>query len=376
MAAETSAGTRRLRVLHIGKYYPPHWGGIESYTESLCLALQDRVDFEVLVANDGRVDCDEKLGGVHVQRLATWLKLASAPICPGLAWRIRKTPADIVHLHHPNPFAVLAYLASGHPGKLVISYHSDIVRQKILGAFFMPILGIALRRASAIIATSRQYVDSSAVLRKYSARCVVIPLSIDPRRFEERDEGEVSRIRERFGPRLLLAVGRLVSYKGFGYLIEAMSRVNGRLLLIGDGPLRQELETLVLVRGLRDRVSFLSNVSDLRPYYQAADVFVLPSITRAEAFGIVQLEAMACGVPVVNTALATGVQFVSPDGLTGMTVPPGDSAALAGAINRLVDDRGLCDRLGSAGRQRVFREFSLGDTARRTLDLYARVARG
>lgn len=362
-----------MKILHVGKFYPPHKGGIETYLESLCRELKSSVEIEVLVSSDDRNGSTDVVDGVLVRRLPTWFTFSSASIGPGLVTAIRSSPADIVHLHFPHPMAILAWLASGHPGRLVVSYHSDIVRQRVLGAAFMPFLRAALHRASAIIAASPNYVDSSLVLREFRERCDVIPYGVQLDDFANMDTGQVAKIRAATGPRIVLAVGRLVGYKGFEYLIRAMSNIDARLILIGDGPLCGPLLSEARRIGVEGKILFLGKVDDLRPYYHAADVFVLPSITRAEAFGIVQLEAMACGKPVVNTTLDSGVGFVSVNGHTGLGVPPCDSASLAGAVNRLLDDADLCVRFGAAARDRVEREFTVELMARRTLALYERI---
>jgi rhamnosyl/mannosyltransferase len=180
-------------------------------------------------------------------------------------------------------------------------------------------------------------------------------------------------VREKFGSRLVIAVGRLVYYKGFDYLIEAMSGVDGRLLIIGEGPLRVELERLAVDRGLRDKVVFLGRVTDAAPYYHACDVFVLPSVARSEAFGIVQLEAMAAGRPVINTQLDSGVPFVSLNGVSGLTVPPAHARSLTFGINLLLDDPILRSRYGAAAQARVQNLFSLEAMASRTLQIYREV---
>jgi len=180
----------------------------------------------------------------------------------------------------------------------------------------------------------------------------------------------VTKIRDRYGKRIVLAVGRLVYYKGFEYLVRAMREVDGVLLVVGEGPLRNKLQKEITRYGIADRVFLLGNVAELSPIYHACDVFVLPSIARSEAFGIVQLEAMACGKPIVNTKLDSGVNYVSPDGVSGITVPPEDSDALSAAIGRLLDDPDLQRRCGEAGLARVLNEFTLERTADRVCEIY------
>ncbi|MGA2216296.1 MAG: glycosyltransferase [Bryobacteraceae bacterium] len=370
-----AAGARRLKVLHVGKFYPPHMGGIETHLQALCGELCKLADVRVTVASDNRTGSRELLDGVEVTRVPTQFTLAAAPISAGMVANIRDSGADIVHLHLPNPMAVLAYLASKHRGRLIASYHSDTVRQRFLGAAFEPFLHAALRRSSAIIAASANYQKSSPVLARYQDRCHVIPYGIAVDQFQNFDPTAVAQIRKQYGERLVLAVGRLVYYKGFEYLVRAMTQVNGNLLIVGDGPLRGKLGDLSAQLGLGKKVHFAGNVpGDLRPYYHAADIFALPSVARSEAFGIVQIEAMAAGKPVVNTQLDSGVPYVSLHERTGLTVPPADPDALAAALNRLLDQNDLRRSLGQAARARAYQEFSLEAMTSRMMALYEQVA--
>ncbi|MGA9771226.1 MAG: glycosyltransferase [Blastocatellia bacterium] len=366
-------GKGKMRVLHVGKFYPPYLGGMETHLQLLCKELKEFVSLKVVVANEGRESLREIVSGVNISRVGTLFTFAAAPVCPGMLQEIRESQADIVHLHLPNPLAILAYLASGHKGKLVITYHSDIIRQKVLGALFEPMLHKVLKRCSAIIATSPNYIDSSSVLSMYRDRCSVIPHGIELDQFYEYGEADVAAIREKYGPRIVVSVGRLIYYKGFEYLVRAMESVDGRLLIIGDGPLRESLTQQAKARGIADRVVFLGEIPNIFPYYHAADVFALASIARSEAFGIVQLEAMACGKPVINTNLDSGVPFVSLHGETGLTVPPRDPDALALAINLLLDRDDLRAQYGRAARLRAQQEFGLDCMVSRTLQLYEKV---
>jgi glycosyltransferase involved in cell wall biosynthesis len=361
---------KRLRVLHVGKFYPPHRGGIETHTEVLCRALRAEVDVEVLVAADDAGTVRQTIDGVPVTRIGTKATLASATLNPGMARAIRQAKADVIHFHHPNPTGVLSYLASGSRAPLIVGYHSDIVRQRVLGALFGPVQERFLHRAYAILAGSPDYARSSPVLRRHADRVRVLPYGIRAEEFETADPRAVADIHERYGARLVLAVGRLVYYKGFDYLVQAMAQVDARLVILGDGPLRGALQARAAEVGVADRVAFPGPVPDLAPWYHAAQIFALPSIARSEAFGIVQLEAMAAGTPVVNTRLDSGVPFVSRDGESGITVPPRNPQALAGALQRLLNDAALRRQYGEAARQRVRRDFSVDRMAADTLALY------
>ena len=367
---------RDLRVVHVGKFYPPHMGGIETHLQALCGELTRSVDLRVIVASDDDQPREETIEDVRVLRVPTRWTVASTPLCPGMVREISTSQAGIVHIHLPNPTAVLAYLASRHPGRLVVTYHSDTVRQKVLGPMFAPFLHQALQRASAIIATSPDYLRTSPVLARHKERCHVIPYGIALDEFEHADPSTVQRLRERYGERLILSVGRLVYYKGFEYLIRAMQQIRGRLIIIGDGPLRPKLQQMVAELGLGEKVVLAGEIqnTEVAPYYHASDLFALASIARSEAFGIVQIEAMASGIPVVNTSLDSGVPFVSLHEKTGLTVPPENPDALASAINRLLDDRNLRQSFGRAAQLRARQEFSLHAMSSRVLALYQTVA--
>jgi rhamnosyl/mannosyltransferase len=332
------------------------------------------VDVRAVVHADGRRTARERVNGVPVARVGTVATLASQPVSPGLSRALRAEEPDLVHLHWPNPGAALAWLASGHRGPLVVTYHSDVVRQRLLGRALAALTHHVLARASAILVSSPGYLSSSPVLRAHAARCHVVPFGIDAARFGRPDPAQADAIRARFGPRIVLGAGRLVSYKGFRYLVRAMREVDATLVIAGDGPERASLERAAREDGVEGRVHFAGAVPDLAPWYHAADVFAFPSVARSEAFGLVQLEAMACGLPVVNTALDTGVPFVSQHGVTGLTVPPADPAALAAALRRLLDDPALREAYGRAGAHRAREELTERRMLGRTLALYRTAA--
>jgi rhamnosyl/mannosyltransferase len=253
-----------------------------------------------------------------------------------------------------------------------------MVRQKNLGRAFEPILHAVLRRADAVITTSPNYLKSSKILARHLERCCVIPLGIRIEDFGRPDPVGVAEIQKQFGESIVLCVGRLVYYKGLEYLIRAMAQVQGQLLIVGKGPLRAFLIELAERLGVRDRVHFLGKLDHraLVQCYHAAKVFVFPSVARSEAFGIVQVEAMAAGLPVINTNLQSGVPFVSLHNQTGITVTPADADALAAAINVLLIDEKLRASLGVAARLRAQSEFGLDKMVSRTISLYEGISSG
>ncbi len=366
-----------MRILQIGKFYPPHMGGIETHLQTLCREVGRYAEVKVVVANDDRRPSRCNVDGVALARMGTLFNLGSAPVCPGMVREIRCSAAEVVHLHMPNPTGALAYLSSCHPGRLLVTWHSDILRQRVLKRVFNPAERTILRMAHAVVVTSDNYLRTSQPLAAHRSKCRVIPYGIDLECFDSAQEHRVAELRARYGPRIVLAIGRMVYYKGFEYLISAMQRVSAKLVIIGDGPLRPALEQKAAALGVANRIEFVGELQNAStpPYYQAADIFVLPSVARTEAFGIVQVEAMAAGKPVINTQLDSGVPAVSLHGLTGLTVSPNNPQELGDAINKLLDDSRLRELYGQSGKRLAQQKFSAGMMARAMLDLYDEIMR-
>ncbi len=346
------------RVLHFGKYYPPHRGGMETVVAGLCRGLAGRgFPCGAVVAGDRarpRMDLDR---GVVVERMAAFGAVRSLPLCPRAPVALRGREVDVIHLHHPNPLADLACLLSDSAARVVVTYHSDIVRQRRLGGLHAPLLRHTLRRADAVVATSAQYADSSAALAPFREKVRVIPLGIEPPALPPLSEPFAGPGRE---PRYLF-IGRLVPYKGLPVLIRALRLARGRAWVVGAGPRQRQLRALARDEGVTPRVEFLGEVSEAEKLRRLArcDALVLPSLTRAEAFGIVILEAMAAGRPVIVSDLPTGVRMLVEDGATGLRFPPGDATALAAAMRCLAEDPEAARRMGSEGRRRFHERYTL-----------------
>jgi len=345
-----------VKILELGKFYPPVRGGIETLLKAFCEGfVRNGAQVEALVANDRFENVRENVNGVSVQRRRSLGMLFSTSLCPGYRAAAVRSGADLWHAHFPNPLADLAILRAPAKIPVVMTYHSDIVRQAGLMRIYGPILEKILRRADKIVVASPRHIEFSKWLRPHRDKCVVIPFGIQLQRFETTTAGPPRPI----GP-ILLTVGRLVGYKGHCWLIKAMSRLNATLWIVGAGPLEASLRAEAARSGVSDRVQFFGNVSDdeLPAFYRACDLFVLPSITPNEAFGVAQIEAMACGKPVICCDLPSGVPWVNQHEITGLVVPPADSDALGAAIQRLLDDRATAQRFGAAGRARVEAEFT------------------
>jgi len=345
-----------MRILHVYKDYAPVVGGIENHirllAESQAAAGQQ---VTVLVTSRTRRTTIEIANGVQVIKAARLAQLASTPLSVMLPWHLAQQRPDITHLHYPYPPGEMAQLLCGHRGTTVLSYHADVVRQASIMRFYRPLLARLLARVDRILVASPAAMEGSSILRPFRHKCVMAPYGIDRRPFLLSRPGEVQALHQRYGAGpWLLSVGVLRYYKGIEYLLRAMPNVPARLWIVGDGPMGPSLRAEAKRLGLGDQVIFTGQVPDteLPAFYQAADILVLPSSERSEAYGLVQVEAMTSGLPVICTELGTGTTYVNRHGETGLVVPPKDPAALTSAIVTLLGDRSLRQRLSAGARAR------------------------
>lgn len=365
-----------MHILQVYKDYYPVVGGIEGHLRLLAEGLAGRGHQVTVLTNaPGRRGAVGAVGGVRVIYAGRLATLASAPLSLELPARMIGRRPDLVHLHMPDPTGDLALAIAGPRAPLVITYHSDIVRQRRLLALYAPLMRRSLRRASRIIATSPAYIRSSPFLAPLAEKCRVVPHGVDLGRLARPDPARVAAIRARYPGPITLFVGRLRYYKGADQLVRAMAQAPGHALIIGEDATvrRADLARLAGELGVADRVHLLAGVDDaeLPSYYHAADLFVLPSVERSEAFGIVQVEAQAAGLPIVATELGTGTSYVTVHGTTGAVVPPADPAALARAMRAILASPALARYYGAAGRRRAESEFSLARMIDRVEAVYA-----
>ena len=370
-----------MTVLHLGKFYPPARGGMETILELICRRTSHHVTNRVLVASHDGSAGEEQRGAVEIVRLPVLARIGAVSICPALPVRLAAEKADVIFIHEPNPMGLLAYFLARPAGKLIVWFHSEVIRPSLqYRLFYRPLLDFAFARASRIIVASPTLVASSVQLRKWRSKCVVIPYGIEQSRSmdSEATKRRADEIRLEHGHPIVLFVGRLVGYKGVDVLITAMKGLDAVALVAGDGPQRDALRQMAESLGVADRVKFLGEVSDgeVASLYDACDVFVLPSRTRQEAFGVVQLEAMLRGKAVISTDLGTGTGWVNQHGETGFVIPPGDSAALHDAIHQLLTNPSQRAEMGAAGGRRARSLFTADRMIESTLDLYAQITNG
>jgi rhamnosyl/mannosyltransferase len=356
-----------MRILHIYKDYFPVIGGIENHVRILAeaqAALGHSVT--VVTTSQTRQGHAETRNDVRVIYCARLADLSSAPFSVEMFRKLAGIESDVSHLQSPYPFGEMAQFLFGRSRAMVLTYQSDIVRQRVSGLLYRPLLHRVLARADRIIATSPNYVESSPLLRHWRDKCVVVPLA-SPR------SSPPLTLKDSAAGNELLFVGRLRYYKGLEYLLNALPAVpEARLTVVGTGPMQREWKALASELGLDGRVRWMGDVGEqeLPSFYSACDVFVLPCSERSEAFGMVQLEAMAAGKPVISCDVNTGVAWVNQNEMTGIVVPPKNAEALGRAITRLLGDKTLRERMGRAGQARVALEFTVEKMVDRVMRVY------
>jgi len=360
------------QVLHLGKYYPPEPGGVEQVVQSLIEATRGELTHWALLAARTGTSRIEEIPGARLHFLRQRGSFLLAPYLPTLPFVLhrlrRRVAAPVILLHAPNPFAVVALAQSlavrPKREKLAVWYHADVLFdsrwKRFVHALYLPFERSVFRRADAFVAATPHHIRSSPTLRRYEERARVIPFAVDDRWFERGPSrlALAREVRDRIGGPFVLFVGRLAAYKGLDTLLAAAPAIDARIVLIGTGPLESHLRQRIGEMHLEEKILLTGHVDDLHPWYAACELLVLPSSSALEAFGLVQLEAMAAGKPVVSSDLPTGVTWVNRDGETGLTFPVGDASALAAACNQLLGDPSLRQSLGEHARERARREFS------------------
>lgn len=349
----------KLRILEINKAYYPHVGGIESLVKQYAEKFSKKSDLRVLVCRDGRGrTIHEKINGAKIIRSGSLGTYFSCPVSFSFIRKFRKLSekSDIVHINTPFPLADVAVLLSGYKGRIVISWHSDIVKQKKLLILYKPIMMKLLKRADLILTATQGHIDSSPYISKFREKCKVIPYGINKADYLniERKPVLTEKLIDKSSVKVFFT-GRLVYYKGVDILLKAFRNVrNCELFIAGTGVLEDELKSYAERHNMQN-VHFMGFLSDedLKCAFADCDIFVLPSVANSEAFGIVQLEAMVYSKPVINTSLPTGVPHVSVDGVSGITVEPSKPIQLANAINMLAEDKNLREAYGRNAFRRV-----------------------
>ncbi len=375
-----------MRILQLGKFYPIR-GGVEKVMwdltrglsanglacDMLCARLPgDGVDDKDRLLYDEGSDTFTFPGGGRVFCVKAMAKKAATMISPAMVKWLRKHAGEygIIHIHHPDPMAALALRLSGYKGKVVLHWHSDILSQQFLLRLYKPLQSWLIRRANVIVGTTPVYLRESPFLKDVQGKCKVVPIGIEP--VPDAPEAAAALRSSYEGRTILLSVGRLVPYKGYSHLVKMMRYLPEEICLVigGTGPLRESLENQIAENGLGNRVRLLGYVPDneLPAWFHICDAFILGSVMKTEAFGIVQVEAMSCGKPVVATIIpGSGVSWVNRDGISGLNASPGDARSMADAVMAVLKDK---EKYGSGALGLYRKEYSFQSMINKMTEIY------
>lgn len=372
-----------MKVLHIYRtYFPDPPGGLQEAIRQICAGCRDQGVESAIFALSPQplpADIDRPEGRVH--RARSWWAPASCDLGGWNAVRRFSTAADwadVLHFHFPWPYADLLNLLPAARKPKLMTYHSDIVKQKLLGALYAPLMHHTLGSMDAVVATSPPYAKTSQVLTRWvhPKRLKVIPLCMEDVPHQTgTDTGLLQRLGLRSGQPFFLALGVLRYYKGLHTLIEAAGQTRARIVIAGSGPEREALQAQVQNLGITN-VVFAGQVSETEKHalLGTCTALVLPSHLRSEAYGMVLLEAAVHARPMISCEIGTGTSYINQHGQTGLVVAPEAPAQLADAMNRFVDEPGLALRLGDNARVRYEQHFSLPVMAGAYARLYREIS--
>ena len=362
-----------MRLLLVNKAYYPHLGGVETVARQIAEGMLKR-GHEVIVLCFGDCDTKEKINEVEVRRVCPLAHIGSAPV--GYRFMAEfftlSRWADVINLHSPNPMGEIALLFSPslRDKKIICTYHGDAQRPKILLPIYDFILQRFIRRCDVVAVSNPPLSENSRVLESGKEKTLVIPFGVRTKDYESHlatDFGAAKKLLSGLPPSSfkVMFAGRMVYYKGVTVLLEALKILKRTrsisAFLVGSGPEEDGIKAFIEKNDLVNEVLLLPHQPEgvFRALFSLADCFVLPSTHKTEAYGIILVEAMACGLAVVSTELGTGTSWINQDGETGIVVPSGDSDALAQAIARLADDDGERNRMAGAARERARKFFKV-----------------
>lgn len=369
-----------MKVLHFYRtYYPDSFGGVEQVIRQLVTATtQLGVNAEVLTLTRNKQQLDIEFEGHRVYRAPLNFEIAST----GFSWAALSkfkrlaAQADIIHYHFPWPFMDLAHFLCGIKKPSIVTYHSDIVRQKQLLKIYQPLKRKFLQHVDRIVATSPNYMASSEILNSFRDKTEVITYGLERKIYPQSDLGLCAQWQAKLPEKFFLFVGMLRYYKGLHVLLEAAAGTDIPIVILGDGPEERALKEQAKILGLRN-VQFLGALpdTDKAALLMLCYGLVFPSHLRSEAFGITLLEAAMYGKPMISCEIGTGTSFVNLDGETGLVVPPSDPTALRQAMRTLFDNPALAAQFGQQAEQRFESLFTAQVMAQKYVQLYQDVLR-
>jgi glycosyltransferase involved in cell wall biosynthesis len=368
-----------MRVLHVFKiYYPDSFGGVEQVIRQLSaatsqLGLSNRV---FTLSRQAEITPLLHDGATSVIRGKTQFEIASTPMSFSAISLFREEvkQADLIHYHYPWPFGDVLHLLAGQSKPAVVTYHSDVVRQRTLMHLYRPLLHRFFGDVRAVVPTSPNYLQSSPLLQEYRDKTTVIPIGLDEDSYPEPQAERSDYWKNELGENFFLFVGVLRYYKGLHILLDACVNSSSRVVIVGAGPVEADLKRQALRLGLNN-VHFLGAVSDEDKValLRLCRGVVFPSHLRSEAFGVTLLEGAMFGKPLISSEIGTGSSYVNVDGVTGMVVPPNDHVALRDAMQVIASDDQLAADMGRRARERFDTLFTAKQMGRAYADLYRQV---
>lgn len=355
-----------INVLHFYKiYYPDSFGGVEQVIYQLCEgSVELDINSVVHTLSNKRSHELEKYENHSVVKSKTCFEIASTPFSYSAISKFKElaAKADIIHYHFPYPFMDMLHFLTSVSKPTVLTYHSDILKQKNWLKFYKPLMHRFLKEVDVIVATSPNYVISSNVLNNYKNKIKVIPIGINPENYVVKQEYDDKTIREKLPEKYILFIGALRYYKGLYTLIDAMENTDVTLVIVGGGPLEGKLKEYIRSKMIKN-IIMLGMVSndDKNILLKSCHAVVFPSHLRTEAFGITLLEGALFGKPLISCEIGTGTSYINIDQQTGIVVPPEDSRALKGAIEKICFDPYLANEFGMNARKRFFELFTAKD---------------
>lgn len=364
-----------MKILQLGKFYPVG-GGVEKVMYDLTVGLSQqgiRCDMMCTVAGKRKIISLNENGRIYGCK--SFVKLAATTLSASMIFELKKICAqyDIIHIHHPDPMAALALYYSGYKGKVILHWHSDILKQKKLLLFYLPLQNWLIKRADLILGTTPVYVKESPYLKDVQQKVNFLPIGVEQLLPPAK---EVGMIRSQHpGKKIIFSLGRLIEYKGYKFLIEAASYLDDNFIILigGDGPLKNDLQQYISQQGLTSKVILLGYIPDelKAAYFGACDVFCISSVQKTEAFGIVQIEAMSCGKPVVATNIpGSGVSWVNKHKESGINCAPQKSKELAEAILAICHDEKTYTGFSDRAKARYTQLFTIRDSIKNVTKLY------
>ena len=366
-----------MKILQLGKFYPIK-GGVEKVMYDLTTGLSaNGIRCDMLCAASDKADVGETHLNERAKLICTrsFAKIKATMMSPQMIFKMRKirNDYDIVHVHHPDPMACLALWLSGYKGKVVLHWHSDIIKQKTLLKLYRPLQSWLINRSDVIIGTTPVYLKASPWLKEVQDKTECLPIGVHP--LEVNEEGAATVRKKYVGKKIIFSLGRLVPYKGYKYLVDSARYLDDDYVVIigGGGPLKASLKEQIKESGLEGKVEVLGFLSEdeVAAYFGACDLFCMSSVYATEAFGIVQIEAMSAGKPVVATKIpGSGVSWVNAHKESGINVEPKDSEALATAFKKILKSEEVYKDYSVRATRRYWDMFTKSKMIDKCIDIY------